>query len=185
MKTFVASLLLMIVCSCNGSPGYHYTVQIDTSFPEYDIQAVQEAIVLWNKEIGDKTVLQSATVGSCGKQDSSICIHKTTIAYIDQNFGEGHNSLGITHRSFTDDSSDIYIADDYVIKLGLSFQQIRQLMAHEIGHALGLEHTQTGTLMCAYAQCQGLYPTCDDLAQFDNVRGKPEQKGCSFTLSGQ
>jgi len=44
--------------------------------------------------------------------------------------------------------------------------------AHELGHAMGLRHTASGTLMAANAADQSPTVTSDDIAQFWSVRGK-------------
>jgi hypothetical protein len=67
--------------------------------------------------------------------------------------------------------SDIYIALDKVPNLSQIY--MGQSIAHELGHAMALGHTQADTLMCASIGCEegNVKPTCDDIDQWMNIRG--------------
>ena len=46
-----------------------------------------------------------------------------------------------------------------------------QVLRHELGHSLGLRHTEAGTIMCANVDCASQSITCADVNQYLTLRG--------------
>lgn len=79
----------------------------------------------------------------------------------DSNSGDAH-VLGGTLR--------LDSADDAWISLDAAAGNQLQAAEHEIGHAMGLEHTSTG-VMCKDSECASPSVTAVDVAQFLATRG--------------
>ena len=177
----ICSILLVAVASSLGcaqagrsdpSLGYEYAVYVDPDFAE-DMQDVVDALAGWESISSHKLVFM-VQVGPCESSFPRICIHSSTEAWILAN-GGGEATLGMT--ALEGDSAEIYIPSSKDTLYVPS--EMTAIVAHEIGHGLGLVHTQPGTLMCWSTECFASLPTCDDWAQVVAYRsGSAEDGAC-------
>lgn len=54
---------------------------------------------------------------------------------------------------------------------------LQEVMAHELGHSLGLSHSRAGNLMQPYATGQLIVPQAGDIVEAQNRYGTPKPKG--------
>jgi hypothetical protein len=177
-------LLLCIFCLLGCSIPYYdnYTVYIDKSFRSDEQQSIVAATDLWLQAI--PTLRLNVIIGECNMGEAVICIHRATLASIQNMQGNNQQYGGITiHPGWTlfdDDfgSSNIYLPVDILDEDNLLAYPgaFMQASAHELGHGLGLIHTQYGTLMyrqlVADVQGGAQIPTCTDLQQYYKLRHK-------------
>jgi predicted Zn-dependent protease len=191
LKRFAALILASIfiaITSCTVSPGYSYTVVIDPVFSQQNKEAIHAAIAGWEHITEGEFIVSSVSTGPCNSNIHSICFSPSTEAEIDAIRGTTKGDIiGLTARTYSNDNSVIYIPLDATANFDLT--AMITVMAHELGHALGLEHTQTGTVMCWSIQCDAPLPNCDDLQQWLDVRSTVSSNfvcpnGGHYTLTG-
>lgn len=167
--TLVVSLLFIAIISCTVSPSYGYTVMVDSAFSSEDREAIRAAIAGWEHITDGGFAVSSIFSGPCNTDDNQICFVHSSENQVDHLRGSTKgNSVGLTIRTYPNDNSIIYIPLDATA--GFDLTTMTTIMAHELGHALGLQHTQAGTVMCWLNQCDSLLPTCDDYQQWLDIR---------------
>jgi hypothetical protein len=143
-----------------------YTVTIDPSFTADQLEAVFAGIDEWHTTIPDLHF--TTMVAPCGSPSSChVCVHP---AYDPPD--PSHDVIGSTYPG-SDDDSTIWIYVDRIEATGWDVASLtQQTTAHEIGHALGLQHSGAGTLMAADVPDQAHAVTAADVNQFWSVRGR-------------
>lgn len=118
-----------------------------------------------------------AEIGPCsGIHGGMICTHASNQAEIaaQQSVTDGIG-VGLTLRERTwghvVDGGEVFI-DVPTIEASYA-ADFQRIVAHEIGHAMQLEHNAPGDLMCALATDDAPAPTCADDAQWYELRGQP------------
>ena len=184
-KKFIATIALSFVASgCGGKmmPGDEYTVYIDPNFGD-KIPLVVSGLIEWENASNyynqhlkfDIAISSRKCEYDCG--NDAFSIHSASIeevnfimyGSIDTTYG-----IGVTERDFT--SSDIYVA--YDTNAQSPDDMWHTTLLHEIGHALGLAHTEDHTLM--YYTCWSNDDTCaenitcQDMQQIASVRNRAQ-----------
>jgi hypothetical protein len=177
---------------CNPM-GSAYTVAIDPAFTPDQIDAIREGLDDWNASVtsaGGELHLTSY-VGDCppllDMTQHVLCVHASSDAYI-YSQGLRHGSLGNTRRADFLDSAQSWIAVDNLANYtgDIGFAQpgyfIRLVVEHELGHGMGLQHTEPSDLM--YIDMTGKYAGLqpNDVNQYEYLRGQVSEK--TFTLDG-
>lgn len=147
--------------------GENYTIHLDQNLTEWEISQVYLATQAWEKAAVVSFDIKVDQYDCATSGDHQICIFMATFA----NAGNGEQDiLGETKRDAAHDSSYIWIVRD-VETVPNGFFTVTE---HELGHAMGLFHTQAGTLMAPNLDIEALYPTCTDVNQYDKIRGWPQ-----------
>jgi predicted Zn-dependent protease len=187
--TLIVSLLFIAIISCTISPGYTYSVVIDPTFSSEDKAAIIAGLNSWEHITDGAFSVASISYGACNTNDNQICFVPSNEAQIDMIRGSQIGDIiGFTYRTYSNDNSTIYIPLDRTV--GFSPDTMTTIFAHEIGHALGLSHTQEGTVMCYEAGCDAPLPTCNDYQQWKDVRNITTDdffcpKGGTYVLTGK
>jgi hypothetical protein len=166
---FVVALFLQ---GCGGL-GDSYVVQVDPRFTQDEQATIVAALGSWEAAVPVHFV---AEIEPCsGVHGGTICVHASDSATIAAMQSEPDGTgVGLTHREkswgHAVDGGEVYIdvatVEEYY---AADFQRIA---AHEIGHAMQLDHNAPGNLMAAWATEDAPTPTCADDAQWLEARGQ-------------
>lgn len=157
-------------------PGEQYGVFLDPAFTTSQQQVILTALDAWTQATGVSFSLTNA----CAPTDYQICLHPVSADQLhrqDPTFAGV--PTGLTYRDYGSQSSQVWLLSSLGEKWWLENTE------HEIGHALGLEHTESGTLMYAYLGTNSGIIVCQDQQQYAALRGKSLQCGEHYQLSGQ
>jgi hypothetical protein len=172
-----ACALDLLVQGCGGV-GDSYAVYVDRRFTPNEQAEALAALDSWEAAV---PVHFTAVIGSCsGIHEGAICLHASDASEIaarqSQPDGAG---LGLTLRETTwghvVDGGEVFI--DVPTIEGNYPTDFQRIVAHEVGHAMQLEHDAFGNLMAAWATEDAPAPTCADAAEWYAVRGE-RAPGC-------
>ena len=160
---------MLWACSGPATPPTDYSVTIDPSFANDEIDAVSAALSDWQTAVPELHL--TYTIGTCTSPSAQqVCLHPEFAPPDPSN-----EIVGTTYRGASD-SGTVLIYVDRIQKITQTMPDAmgltRQTAAHELGHAMGLQHTAIGTLMAAEVPNQAQGVTAADVAQFWAVRGK-------------
>jgi len=157
-----------------GGFGDSYVVLVDPAFSKDEQTKVLAALATWE---GAVPVNFSFRITSCsGIHDATICIHASNHEEIasKQSAADGIG-VGLTLRektwSHVIDGGEVFIDVPTIeAQYAVDFQRI---VAHEVGHAMQLDHDASGNLMAAMATEDAPLPMCADKAEWYAVRSDP------------
>lgn len=174
MQYYRASLLmggfLSLLSACaarTAGPGMTYQVAIDPAFTTDQTDAITAGLQNWIVSVPQLQVTYA--IANCDvPATGQVCMHPDTSPP-----DMADDIVGDTQPA-GDDSATILIYVDRIQAAAESDPSalVRQTAAHEMGHALGLKHTATGTLMAADVQNQAPSITPADIDQFWSLRGQ-------------
>lgn len=175
MKAMALLALALVACGSAAEPpalrvGFDcaglakpdaYTIEIDPALDAGQRAAVVDAIGGWvaaAPELRASIVFTSCTTIADSAEavsDSTICVRAGSVADVSR--CAGIHRTGCTH------AHDVAILTDFFTA---------GIVGHELGHALGLVHTEAGTLMFPDDIAAGARPTVEDVAQYEALRGR-------------
>jgi len=155
----------LILPACRAGRTVEYSVAVDPAFTADQVDAIAVAMDDWKTSVHELRV--TMTIARCDSPSpQQVCIRPVHAPPdpVDDVVG--------TTRPGVSDSATVWI---YVDRIQASGSDVRalteQTAAHELGHAMGLKHAGTGTLMATYVPQQAQAVTAADVAQFWSVGG--------------
>jgi hypothetical protein len=152
------SLLALLLAGCVRDA---YVIHPDPGVAPSVLDAAQAAVEAWTAHVPVTIRLDGAPCGVVPAA-GDVCLHP--IAAIPSLPWEPGTLAGVTAFN------EIWIAEPLLERA--SPAQRQRLIAHELGHAMGLLHTGPGTLMYPYASGGAMTVTPADVAQWYAVRGR-------------
>lgn len=162
MRHVAALIACLAVTGCAGPRGEHYTVAIDPAMAE-ETPVILAALDDWS---GNTAVTFTTVIAACpGLKDGLICIVRDDGGVT----ARGVTAGGLRTLAYTHVDSAI---DGGIVHLDLSHPTwpMQTIAAHEIGHAMGLQHTGPGAIMSVDLPHASLTVTSEDAAQWRSLR---------------
>ena len=164
-RMFCLSLVL-VGCGANY-PNREQTYQVAPSFSASHQALVSQGVHEW------ETALNGYLVFRENYHEPIMRFTPTDLITLNPNHAEiseqgGKRVVGWCTR--VGYKSHIEIAED------LKDDLFSWVVLHEVGHALGLKHSETGTVMCDMDHCASPQITEQDLDQFRRVWGLPSKE---------
>lgn len=149
----------------------HYNVYIDPSFPPPVISIIKNVSNDWEESLHHIISFDiEITLADCKQKSNSICWQPALPDTVSYNAGITTSyslSKSASIKLSTDNYSSIFI-ENY--DSWSNWEEITRITAtHELGHALGLEHDQIGTIMYKSGSGAATHITAKDIEQYINV----------------
>jgi hypothetical protein len=169
----LALALVAFVQGCGGL-GASYVVQIDPRFTQEEQAKIVAALDSWEAAVPVHFVAEVETCS--GIHGEAICIHASDSATIASKQSEPDGTgVGLTLRERSwgriVDGGEVFV-DVPTVEESYA-EDFQRVAAHEIGHAMQLDHNAPGDLMAAWATEDAPTPTCTDAAQWYALRNQP------------
>lgn len=137
-----------------------YDVTVESSFSTADQASIIAGLDDWQAKV---PVRLHVTIGlSCPPGDGQICIQNVSAHTAEEQAGRPVSGD-------TDPGDGAIWLDTVLVD---SYHDVQMVSAHEVGHAMGLVHEGPGNLMSPGAKTAVPRVTCNDAAQWYQVRGR-------------
>lgn len=160
---FVSSL---VACSPWDKGTGNYKVYVDGNFADNEQTLIQQAVTKW--ETSTDSFIKFSYTKQWDRQDDLITISPSTYpaltTLVDEKQGDKivDGVLGLT--TYEGQSSVIMIAEE--LRNQVTFREVAE---HELGHALGLQHTGKNTVMYHSVDGAAKEVVCADVEQLCDI----------------
>jgi hypothetical protein len=153
-----------------------YSAVIDPAFSTSEVEAITAALDDWNTAVPELQITYA--IAACDSPlPREVCFHPN---HDPPNMRD--DVVGDTQPSGSEGATVmLYVNRIEASRYHLSVL-LRQTAEHEMGHAMGLKHSASGTLMAPYVEQQAPGATSADVAQFWSVSGEPASELQNLTL---
>ena len=157
MKLFAAAMPLFLLTGCYTVHVDSYTVYISPDLTPAHAIEVMHGMDSWQEMSAGMITFTPVVSDHQCVMTGEICVRPVT-------YDLGNGKVGYTDRSAED-------ASNIVLDESVPDEEFHPLVRHELGHALGLNHTGPGTVMCGDYYCGSKDVTCADAQYAMSLRG--------------
>ena len=159
-------LLIICLLGCHTQPSNNYSAYLSPELSDIIRTETIENFGKW--ELAAAQYDLHFTIVDDYESCNDYCFSYYDASYKELNTSPGTTYVGWTHCTSYDCTQGTIYLDDQLT----DDNEQRTMIAHEIGHSLGLVHTGPGTLMFpGYGKGQPNAITCGDIEQYASVRG--------------
>lgn len=165
----IVTSILVLGCSHSWekNPNREYSIWISPQFTDSHREMIANSVKTWDEALNDYLGVSITT----NQSDASITVFPSTVV-------ELYNEEDGTNFSQDDVKSKRHrigyckyggIKSRIQIAVDVNEGDFKWVALHEFGHAFGLQHTGSRTLMCDVDSCASGDITSDDLSQLHKV----------------
>ena len=171
MKTIILILsvfVLSLSAGCALQPAATYQVYIDPMFSDYEQGVIRDSLGDWTNK-SDGIVTFNVTIAKSWGNTTP----PHTIWIQSGSLSDMPGLAGECHQAPWNDDGFIYLPMDKYEGHPETMAWFGQTVRHEVGHALGLEHDVSGTIMAPSHGTAAMTVTCGDVAKLAALHDYP------------
>lgn len=176
-----AAIALALGSGCAVKPATTYQVYVDPMFSDYEQGIIRESLNDWTTKSDGLVNFHVDIAKSWGDDPTkhTIWIQSSSQSAVTTAAGAGMAGMaGMCSQGLMDDNGFIYLPMDKYEGHPETMAWFGQTVRHEVGHALGLPHDETGSIMATSHGSASMTVTCEDVFKLRAYHGENDFSDC-------